>query len=206
MSNLSGLVGIFISGRAQGTIEICIISMNPDLLSEAIEKEHRKKEGERGKKRKQKRGRKRNFPYRCWSTTPGCSSFYTANTLLTAPTSLLQQTQVPKFLIARVTLHSSQRAKHLHGHTTTVRGFVWHTTHGPQVAWFSPGCSSCDTPSIPTDVRPGAAVAAASPPPWRRCRLFSSSRDSRRNSSLLAGRNVAIDARVTCLPGGAERC
>ena len=54
------------------------------------------------------------------------------NSLPNPSVAVRQQTQLLKFLVAMLTLHSSQRHRHPQGQSRIVRGASWHTTHiGP---------------------------------------------------------------------------
>lgn len=66
--------------------------------------------------------------------TPQAPNHHGTNNRLNPTTSCRQQTHVPKLFIARLTLHSSHKLKHRHGHASTVRGADWQTTHcGPEL-------------------------------------------------------------------------
>jgi hypothetical protein len=104
-----------------------------------------------------------NHSYRSLSKLPLSPRFYTTRIhqgtqiLEKLPTSLLQQTHLSKLFIAKLTLQSSHRLKHLHGQTMIVLGVLWQTTHmGPSLA-LSPSLSLV-TPGDACEERADRAV------------------------------------------------
>lgn len=82
--------------------------------------------------------------------------------LLKLPTSLRQHTHLSKLFIANVTLQSSHKLRHLHGHTIILRGALWQTTHcGPPDSM--PVACSAQEPVLPGALGLSASLGDLAP-------------------------------------------